>query len=63
MPEDAGNFGLMDRRVVDALLSLRERERYFPGLRSWDRLSSDGCSGGAAGSPRRTATGFPRWII
>ena len=35
IPEDAGNFGLMDRRVVDALLSLRERERYFPGLRSW----------------------------
>lgn len=35
MPDDAGNFGLMDRRVVDALLSLPERDRYFPGLRSW----------------------------
>lgn len=35
IPEDAGNFGLLDRRVVDALLQLPESDRYFPGLRSW----------------------------
>jgi dolichol-phosphate mannosyltransferase len=35
MPNDAGNFGLMDRRVVDALLALPERNRYLPGLRAW----------------------------
>ena len=35
IPEDAGNFGLLDRRVVDALLKLSESDRYFPGLRSW----------------------------
>jgi glycosyltransferase involved in cell wall biosynthesis len=35
IPSDAGNFGLMDRRVVDALLRLPERERFFPGLRCW----------------------------
>lgn len=42
MPEDAGNFGLMDRRVVKALLSLTERERYFPGLRSWTGFRQTG---------------------
>lgn len=35
MPADAGNFGLLDRRVVNSLLRLPERDRYFPGLRSW----------------------------
>lgn len=35
IPQDAGNFGLLDRRVVDTLLSLPETDRYFPGLRSW----------------------------
>ncbi len=35
IPQDAGNFGLMDRRVVDTLVGLPESDRYFPGLRSW----------------------------
>jgi dolichol-phosphate mannosyltransferase len=35
IPVDAGNFGLLDRRVVDELVALRERDRYLPGLRSW----------------------------
>jgi len=35
LPHDAGNFGLMDRRVVDALQALPERNRYLPGLRAW----------------------------
>ncbi len=30
-----GGFALMDRAVVDQLVSLPERHRYFPGLRSW----------------------------
>lgn len=42
MPEDAGNFGLMDRKVVTALQSLTERERYFPGLRSWTGFRQTG---------------------
>jgi polyisoprenyl-phosphate glycosyltransferase len=55
IPLNAGIFGLMDRKAVDAVLSLRERNRYLPGLRAWvgyknavvyydrqDRLQGDG---------------------
>jgi glycosyltransferase involved in cell wall biosynthesis len=35
IPQDAGNFGLLDRRVVDTLLTLPEHDRFFPGLRHW----------------------------
>jgi len=42
IPADAGNFGLLDRSVVDAVLSLPERERFFPGLRSWTGFRQTG---------------------
>ncbi len=32
---DAGDFALMSRRVVDAMRSLPEHERYLRGLRTW----------------------------
>jgi dolichol-phosphate mannosyltransferase len=35
IPADAGNFGLIDRRVVREIVALGERDRYLPGLRSW----------------------------
>ena len=35
VPLDAGDFCLLDRRVVDALVALRERNRFLRGLRSW----------------------------
>jgi dolichol-phosphate mannosyltransferase len=34
-PSDAGNFGLLDRRVVDQVSQLPESDRYFAGLRGW----------------------------
>lgn len=35
IPADAGNFSMLDRRVVDQIVALGERDRYLPGLRSW----------------------------
>jgi polyisoprenyl-phosphate glycosyltransferase len=35
IPRDAGSFALYDRRVVDHINSLPERNRYLPGLRAW----------------------------
>ncbi|MGB5963310.1 MAG: glycosyltransferase family 2 protein [Coleofasciculaceae cyanobacterium] len=35
IPIDTGDFCLMDRRVVDVLNSMPERNRYIRGLRSW----------------------------
>jgi glycosyltransferase involved in cell wall biosynthesis len=35
VPRDAGDFSLMDRRVIDAVNSLDERDRFLRGLRAW----------------------------
>jgi len=35
IPVDAGDFSLLDRRVVDALNSLPENNRFIRGLRAW----------------------------
>jgi polyisoprenyl-phosphate glycosyltransferase len=35
IPTDAGNFSLIDARVVQQIVALGEQDRYLPGLRSW----------------------------
>ena len=35
IPLSAGIFGLMDRKVCNALTNLQETNRFLPGLRSW----------------------------
>ena len=42
IPLDAGDFSLMDREVIDIVVSLREKNRFVRGLRSWAGFSSVG---------------------
>lgn len=42
MPEHAGTFSLMDRKIVDILANLDERNKYFSGLRAWAGFSQTG---------------------
>ena len=42
LPPDAGDFRLLDRKVVDALIALPERHRYFRGLVSWVGFRQEG---------------------
>lgn len=35
VPLDAGDFGLIDRRVVNAMNALPEKQRFLRGLRAW----------------------------
>ncbi|MFO1057809.1 MAG: glycosyltransferase family 2 protein [Dongiaceae bacterium] len=35
IPRDAGDFGLIDRRALDAIEAMPERQRFVRGLRAW----------------------------
>jgi dolichol-phosphate mannosyltransferase len=52
IPHSAGNFGLIDRRVVEEIRRLPEHNRYYPGLRAWVGFRQDGVD-----SPRRRRSG------
>jgi glycosyltransferase involved in cell wall biosynthesis len=64
---NTGTFGLMSRRAVDALNRLPERNRFFPGLRTWvgfktgeviyDRKER------AAGEPQQTLRKLVRYAL
>ena len=58
VPADAGDFCLLDRRVVEVLKSLPERNRYLRGLRAWSGFRQTGLEferhARAAGTPQYT---------
>ena len=41
-PVDAGDFCLMNRRVVDVLIAFPERDQFLRGLRSWVGFQTNG---------------------
>jgi glycosyltransferase involved in cell wall biosynthesis len=52
IPHAAGNFGLIDRRVMEEIRRLPEHNRYYPGLRAWVGFRQDGVD-----APRRRRPG------
>lgn len=42
IPLDAGDFSLMDRKVVDVLNAMPERDRFIRGLRAWTGFNQTG---------------------
>jgi glycosyltransferase involved in cell wall biosynthesis len=78
IPPDARDFRLMDRRVVDALLALPERDRFMKGLFAWIGFRTAAvpvamaprAGGGSKFGPRALArlaltglTGFTDWPL
>lgn len=58
VPADAGDFCLLDRRVVEVMNALPERNRYLRGLRAWSGFRQIGIEferhARAAGTPQYT---------
>ena len=64
IPLDSGDFGLMDRKVVNALMALPERQRFVRGLRCFVGFRQEGLvyerAGREAGAPKYTFKGLVR---
>lgn len=58
IPLDSGDFCIMDRRVVDLLVGMPERNRFVRGIRSWVGLNQTGLAyerhARYAGAPKYT---------
>jgi dolichol-phosphate mannosyltransferase len=56
VPQDSGDFCIMDRRVVDVLKAMPERNRFVRGLRAWSGFRQTGLTyerrARAAGHPK-----------
>ncbi len=67
LPLDAGDFCLVDRRVADALVGMRERGRFLRGLRSWVGFSQTGVeyerAARHAGTPKYTLRKLARLAL
>jgi dolichol-phosphate mannosyltransferase len=67
IPLDSGDFCVMDRRAVDLLNSLPERQRFVRGLRTWVGLKQTGLTverdARAAGRPAYTFRGLVKLAI
>jgi glycosyltransferase involved in cell wall biosynthesis len=67
IPLDAGVFGLMDRRALDALLSLPERSRFLPGMRAWVGFRQESVAYDrerrAAGAPKQSLGRLFRYAL
>ena len=64
---NTGTFGLMSREAVDALNRLPERNRFFPGLRTWVGFTTGEVlydrQERAAGEPQQTLTKLMRYAL
>lgn len=67
MDPNTGTFSLLDRTAADAVRQLPERNRYFPGLRSWVGFKTGEVlydrQGRAAGQPQQTMMRLMRYAL
>jgi glycosyltransferase involved in cell wall biosynthesis len=65
--KNTGTFGLLDRVAVDAVNRLPERNRFFPGLRTWVGFQTSEVlydrKGRAAGEPQQTFGKLMRYAL
>jgi dolichol-phosphate mannosyltransferase len=59
VPLDAGDFSLMDRKVLDVINALPERNRFFRGLRAWSGF----CQVGVAYERQPRAAGSTKYTL